>query len=169
MTKEEMLQAAQYWERRDAKGKKMPDQLLLANIASYIVSHNTCALATGARSFVRCTPIEYSYKDGCFWLFSEGGMKFLGLSENSNVSLAIYDAYTGFGSVSGMQVTGIAEMVEPWSKEYMDLLAFKKIPAESLKKQASILHLIKIVPKRIDFLSSELKKQGYDSRQCMMF
>ena len=136
----------------------------LANIASYIVP-TTLRLATGQK-LVRCTPIEYSYRTLSSGFF-RGRMKFWGFPK-SNVSFHIRRLH-GFGSVSGMQVTGIAEMVEPWSKEYMDLLAFKKIPAESLKKQASILHLIKIVPKRIDFLSSELKKQGYDSRQCMMF
>ena len=28
---------------------------------------------------MRCTPIEYSFHDGKFWMFSEGGEKFIGL------------------------------------------------------------------------------------------
>ena len=35
-------------------------------IEDYIQRGNTCALATGAGDYVRCTPIEYSYHDGCF-------------------------------------------------------------------------------------------------------
>lgn len=44
---------------------------------------------------MRCTPIEYSYHDGRFWMFSEGGEKFIGLEKNENVCLAIYDKYDG--------------------------------------------------------------------------
>lgn len=32
-----------------------------------------------------------------------------------------------------MQITGTTELVESWTGEYMDLLAFKKIFAENLK------------------------------------
>ena len=133
------------------------------------MAHNTCALATGCGDFVRCTPIEYNYKEGKFWLFSEGGLKFRGLEGNKNVCLAIYDSYTGFGKVKGMQVTGTAELVEPWTNEYIDLLAFKKIKAEKLKQLQVTMYLIKVTPTCIDFLSSELANMGFDSRQHLCF
>lgn len=79
--------------------------------------------------------------------------------------LAIYDGYTGFNQLGGMQITGTAELVEPWSGEYMDLLAFKKIPSENLKKLPITLCLIKVTPTCIDFLCSEFKKLGFDPRQ----
>ena len=68
-----------------------------------------------------------------------------------------------------MQVTGKAELIEPWSAEYLELLAFKKIKAENLKKMPHVLYLIKIIPSRIDFLWSGFKKEGYDSRQHLIF
>ena len=98
-------------------------------------------------------------------MFSEGGLKFHGLESNKNVCLAIYDGYTGFGKLGGMQISGTAELVEPWTGEYMDLLAFKKIPVENLKKLPAILYLIKVMPTRIDFLCSEFKSLGFDPRQ----
>ena len=49
---------------------------------SSVNSNNTCTLATGTGDYVRCTPIEYSYHDGKFWMFSEGGEKFIGLEKN---------------------------------------------------------------------------------------
>ena len=157
--------AASYWIERDANAAKMDRDELLTYIKKFIKEHNTCAMATGCGDFVRCTPIEYNYKDGRFWLFSEGGLKFRGLEGNKNVCLAIYDSYTGFGKLNGMQITGIAEIVEPWTDEYMDLLAFKKIPAENLKKLSVTMHLIKVTPTRIDFLCSDFKNMGFDSRQ----
>lgn len=42
-------------------------------IENYISDNNVCALATGTGDYVRCTPLEYSYHDGKFWIFSEGG------------------------------------------------------------------------------------------------
>lgn len=71
--------------------------------------------------------------DGKFWMFSEGGRKFIGLEKNSHVCLAIYDKYDGFGNLRSLQVTGIAAMVEPFSEEYNAHAAFKKIPLDALK------------------------------------
>ena len=157
--------AASYWMEKDAQEVQMEREALLAKIEKFIIAHNTCAMATGCGDFVRCTPIEYNYKGGIFWMLSEGGQKFRALEGNKNVCLSIYDAYTGFNQLAGMQITGIAELVEPWSAEYMDLLALKKIPAEKLKKLPHTMHLIKITPTSIDFLWSEFKKMGFGSRQ----
>ena len=159
--------AATYWMEKDGNANRMDDDVLLARIEKYISAHNTCALATGCGDFIRCTPIEYNYKDGRFWLFTEGGLKFRGLEDNKNVCLAIYDSYTGFGKLGGMQISGIAELVEPWTEEYMDLLAFKKLSADSLKKLPATLYLIKVTPTRIDFLSSEFTNLGFNPRQSL--
>ena len=64
-----------------------------------------------------------------------------------------------------MQVQGVAEIVEPFSEEYLKAAEFKKIPIEMLKKLPEVMNLIKIVPERIDFLNSDFKKDGYGSRQ----
>ena len=157
--------AASYWTEKEEKAAQMDHDMLLAEIEKFIMEHNTCALATGCGDFVRCTPIEYNYKDGRFWLFSEGGLKFHALENNKNVCLAIQDSYEGFGKLGGMQITGTAGLVEPWTDEYMDLLKFKKISAESLKKLPVTMYLIKVTPTRIDFLCSKFKDLGFDSRQ----
>jgi nitroimidazol reductase NimA-like FMN-containing flavoprotein (pyridoxamine 5'-phosphate oxidase superfamily) len=162
--------AASYWMEKDAKAVRMERNALLIQIDKFIMAHNTCSLATGYGDFVRCTPIEYNYKDGRFWLLSEGGLKFRGLEYNKNVCLAIYDNYSRFSQLEGMQISGTAELVEPWTGEYMDLLAFKNISAENLKKLPTVLYLIKVTPTRIDFLCSEFKDLGFDSRQhlCLL-
>jgi len=157
--------AASYWIDKDKKADRMEDNGLRIEIEKFIAAHNTCALATGCGDFIRCTPVEYNYKDRKFWVFTEGGLKFRGLEGNKNVCLAIYDSYTGFGQLGGMQITAAAEIVEPWTEEYMDLLRFKQISAENLKKRSEPLYLIKITPTRIDFLSSEFQNRGFNPRQ----
>lgn len=169
MTHEQFEEAADYWQKKDATGKKLSREALLTVMEEYIEANNTCALATGFGTFVRCTPIEYSYHDGAFWMFSEGGLKFLALERNKNVCLAIFDRFNGFGKLNGMQVTGIAEIVEPFCDEYVKAANFKKIPLDTLRKLPTPMHLIKITPKHIDFIHSGFRQQGFDVRQALDF
>jgi nitroimidazol reductase NimA-like FMN-containing flavoprotein (pyridoxamine 5'-phosphate oxidase superfamily) len=165
MTHEEYQRAVQHWQEKDAAAVHMDRASLQAAIEQYIEANNTCALATGTGSFVRCTPIEYAWHDGCFWMFSEGGEKFIGLEQNPNVCLAIYDRYDGFGNLKGMQVMGTAEMIEPFSETYLAHAACKHIPEAALRKLAEPMNLIRVQPTRIDFLNSDFKKEGFGSRQ----
>ena len=169
MTHEEYQKAASHWKVRDAGNSAMDRDSLLTAAETFIRAHNTCALATGAGTFVRCTPIEYMYRDASFWMFSEGGEKFFALEQNQNVCLAIYDPYEGFGKLRGMQVTGTAELVAPFSSEYLAAAEAKKIPAEALRKLPEPLHLIRITPARIEFLNSDFQKAGFSSRQEIVF
>ncbi|MDO4281955.1 MAG: pyridoxamine 5'-phosphate oxidase family protein [Peptococcaceae bacterium] len=165
MNKEEFAQAANYWHERDAVAKKMPREELQAEILRVIGANNTCALATGCGDFVRCTPIEYSYNDGCFWLFSEGGEKFRALAENANVSLAIYAHYAGFDKLESLQVMGRAEVVDAFSLRYNEQLAKKGLSPDAVRRMPHALHLICIQPSRFECLCAAFKKRGYDSRQ----
>ena len=147
----------------------MDASALRTRITEYITANHTCALATGADGFIRNTPIEYSYHDGCFWMFSEGGEKFVGLEKNPNVCIAIFDKYAGFGSLKGLQVMGVASIVEPFSAEYNAHAAVKKIPLAALQKLNPPMNLIKVQSVSADFLNSDFKKDGFDSRQHMVF
>ena len=157
--------AADYWVKKDAEAVSMNPQALKEKIKAFIEGHNTCALATASDDLVRCTPIEYNFVDGCFYLFSEGGLKFKGLKVNKHVGLAIYEPYAGFGKLKSLQVTGTAEMVEPFSEEYLKLLDYKKIPVEAIRKLPQPMNLIKIVPEAYDYLDSDSKNDGFGSRQ----
>lgn len=165
MTHEEYERAANHWKIADAGGIAMSRDDILSAAEAYIRINNTCALATASDAFVRCTPIEYTYRDGCFWMFSEGGLKFAALEHNKNVCLAIYDKYDGFGNLKGMQVTGMAVVVPPFSEEYVAAAESKKIPLEALRKLPEPMNLIKVSPTHIDFLNSDFKKNGFSSRQ----
>ena len=167
MTHEQFKEAADYW--KNQKQTVMPEEKLKKAVLEYINSNNTCALATGTGDYVRCTPIEYSYHDGKFWMFSEGGEKFIGLEKNENVCLAIYDKYDGFGKLKSIQVMGKAELVEPFSDTYNTHAQIKKISVEALKKMASPMNLICVTPVKMEALFSEFKKDGYSSRQTIKF
>lgn len=168
MTHEEYERAANHWKIKDATDEKLDRDILLREIKQYIGENNTCALATGSGEFVRVTPIEYTYHDDAFWMFSEGGEKFKALEQNKNVCLAIYDKYVGFGKLKGMQVTGTAEVVDYFSEEYIAAAEYKKIPIEALRKLSEPMNLIKVAPSKIEFLNSDFKKYGCASRQSVV-
>lgn len=163
VTHEEFENAARYWNNKEQI--KMPRDELKSAIEEYLNANNTCALATGTGDFVRCTPIEYSYHDGKFWMFSEGGEKFIGLEKNNNVCLAVFDKYDNFHTLKSVQVVGKAELVEPFSDTYNTHAEYKKIPLDALKNLKPAMNLICVTPVKVEALFSDFKKAGYTSRQ----
>lgn len=166
MTHEQFEKAAQYWNNKEQIA--MPKEALKKAVEEYIQANNTCALATGTGDYVRCTPIEYSYHDDKFWMFSEGGEKFIGLEKNANVCLAIFDKYDGFGKLKSVQVMGKAELIEPFSDIYNRHAEIKKIPLAALQKLENPMNLICVTPTKTEVLFSDFKKDGYSSRQTLV-
>ncbi len=169
MTKEEYEEAANFWKKKQIK--IMPSDQLKSVVEEYLANNSVCALATGAGEWIRCTPLEYSYHDGKFWIFTEGGEKFIGLEKNNNVSLAVFDKNSGFGELKSVQVKGEARIIKPMSREYLSHAEYKKIPASSLQRlfdQGHPMHLLCITPIKMDVLMSSFKNAGYDARQTLV-
>jgi len=165
----EYAEAADYWHKKDAEAVQMDRDALIQTANGFLSSHNTCALATGSGEFIRCTPLEYTWHDGAVWIFTEGGEKFIGLEKNRNVCLAVYESYTGFGSIQGMQVSGTAAMIQPFCKAYEQEAQIRKIPLEAMKKLPEPMHLIRVMPTEAVFTNSDFKKNGFGSRQHIRF
>lgn len=165
MEHDEYVKASSFWTDKDKAGKKADGQVVYDAAVKVFLDNKNCALATGHGDFVRCTPVDYTFHDGAFWVFTEGGMKFYALEHNKNVSLSIYDRNGDFGTMLSVQVMGKAELIEPFSDEYVRNAELRKIPIETLKKLTYPMYLLKIVPEEIILLDSQFKKQGLDSRQ----
>lgn len=162
-------QAAEYWEQKDRAGVCMERDALRQRIGDYLRAHRTCALATACGDLVRCTPIEYSWYDDRLWMLSEGGRKFAALRGNPRVCLAVFDPSPEFGALGGMQITGTAGLVEPWSEEYCALLRFRRIPEQALRGLDHPMYLLRVTPERIEFLNSAFRAEGYSVRQRLDF
>ena len=168
MTTEEYKEAAAYWTSKERK--EMPQDQLKPVVEEYLSTGSVCALATGTGDYVRCTPLEYSYHDDKFWIFTEGGEKFIGLEKNDNVSFAVFDKNPSFGELKSVQVMGKATIIKPMSAEYVAHAEYKKVPVTALQKlfdQGHPMHLICITPVKMEVLFSDFKKQGYDVRQVL--
>lgn len=60
---------------------------------------------------------------------------------------------------------GKAELIEPFSDAYNRHAEIKKIPLSALEKLESPMNLICVTPIKKEVLFSDLKKDGYSSRQ----
>lgn len=154
-----------YWNEQQKTAKHMDEAAVKEHIWSYIDKHEACALATGTGDFVRCTPMEYIFMDGCFYIYSEGGQKFISLEKNTNVSLCLFDYHGDRDDSHGLQVTGKAELFPPRCELFKEVLAFKGIPYDVVKSFAADVVLIKITPSEFEMYDTDFVKQGYDIRQ----
>lgn len=157
--------AIDFKEKMNSKELVMGKAVLKEEIEKFVTSHNTFALATGIDNFDRCTPLEYQYINKYFYIITEGGLKFKGILQNKNVSVGIYDNYETMGNVRGMQITGNAENVPLFSEEYNKVVENKGIKLNVVENLPINLYVIKIIPAKFEFLNSDFKKNGFDSKQ----
>jgi len=153
---------------RDEINLEMDPWELDKAIDDFILSHNTCTLATGSETAVRATPIEYTYLNGFFYFLSEGGEKFAYLLQNPAVSLCIFEEYKSMATLSGMQITGEAKLLAVGSEEYRSVLDHKKLSYEKLCSLPITMNMIKVAANKIEFLNSAFAAKGYQVRQVRM-
>lgn len=154
-----------YWEERDPHGKKVEEEKLIGIIVDFIGKHNVMGLATACGEIVRNTPVEYDYWKDAFWFLSEGGRKFDGLEVNKHVCLAIFDQMEK-GVCRGLQVTGIAHVLQPEDAEYAEYFAYKKLSPDTFSKRVPYpIPLIKVEVKEFDYFDWALAKEKYHMRQ----
>ena len=162
---EELERVSGFWLNKDRTGSKADADYIYSRIGSFARSCKNGVLGTGHGNAVRCTPVDYTFHDGAFWIFSEGGQKFTHLFYNPNVSFAIYDTSGTFTNLHSLQVFGTAELIEPFCDEYVQNLEIRNIPVQGIKKLPYPMNLIKISPYEMILLDSSMKKDGYDNRQ----
>jgi hypothetical protein len=146
---------------------EMPHDTLVERVMQVLQSHNTCALCTGHDGGVRATPIEYVYRNTALYFLSEGGEKFAHMYANPRVCAAIFDAYSGFDKLEGVQIEGNAVMVKTFCAEYNDIIESKGLSADNLRKLPVELTMFKLVPERIEILESGFAKAGYAAKQVL--
>lgn len=161
----QLERAASFWTRKDAQEHRMDRDELRSAIDGFLSQRKICALATGGEASIRCTPLEYDWRDGSLWIFSEGGLKFRGLEKSACVSVAVFDADGSFGKLKSAQIQGTAQIVDPSSAEYEAEARSRGIPLKTLRDMPEPMWLIRIVPDEITILNSDFKKKGFGIRQ----
>ncbi|MDK2968018.1 pyridoxamine 5'-phosphate oxidase family protein [Lacrimispora sp.] len=163
----ETLLSIKEW--KDCPAKVMEKKKLLGFCEEFLTNHNTCSLSTGYKSRIRATPIEYQYRNGFIYVISEGGQKFANILQNPNVSVAIFNEFQGMNQLRGMQIKGMAEIIETGSTQYLEFLTMKNLDYENVRKLPVALHLIRIKIEKIEFLWSGFRKMAVDVKQILTF
>lgn len=161
-------EAAAFWARKDQESHPMPEEDLRAWIDTFLESHNTLALATASASGVRCTPLEYRWKQHTFVIVSEGGEKFFHLKSDPAVAVAVFEPYAGFGKLASLQAEGTAAVDRLDGESYERLSAWVDYPRAVFQKLDHPMYLIRIMPSRMDVLCSDFKEQGFGTRQHLV-
>lgn len=149
--------------------ESLPGEVLRPLIDAFLKAHHTCTLCTGYNQWVRATPIEYIYRDGTFYCLTEGGEKFVGLLHNPVVAFAIYDPYHGPENLNGMQFNGMARLLDPDSTEYALVLAEKDLTPEKVQALPVTLHVLEIIPQRVEWLCSEFRAKNAAVKQVYRY
>lgn len=153
----------------NANDKILEKGKMKEEIVAFIKEHNTCALATGSNDYMRCTPIEYLYINDNFYFITEGGLKFRGIIENKRAAVSIFEEYSGFNNLKGLQAEGETEIIDRDSDEYKMVMKVKGINPKFLENSPINMNLVRLKVSKFEFLNSDFKKMGYDAKQVYEF
>lgn len=145
---------------------QLDEQSLKSFIEDFISKRSVASIYTLSKDNSTSTPTEYIYKDEYIYIYSEEGIKFFNSLQSNKISLSIYDNYTDFHTLRGMQISGVAYIISPKSEIYNEVLKLKNINKWTM---SNLLSVIKIKIKKVEFLNSEFKKLGYDIKQVYHF
>jgi nitroimidazol reductase NimA-like FMN-containing flavoprotein (pyridoxamine 5'-phosphate oxidase superfamily) len=152
--------------------KRMSPKDLEKRIIQFLKEQNMCVLATCSNNVPRATPIEYHSKGTTMYFVGEPGTKLKNIKNNPNVSIGIFLPYLGWDSAKGAQVTGKAKIISKKNaaefKEGLAAYQWEKAAKElGIKTFPETVKLVKVEPKKIEFIDMSLKKMGYTPRQTL--
>ena len=133
---------------------------LKERIIKFLREQKICTLATCANNIPRSTPVRYRSDGFTLYILTEGGGKVQNIRENNVVSVSIVGEYTGFKSVTCLQLWGTAEIIEPRggqryeeAQKIMDLEEREDLKQIKIKNIRTEMYVIKISPEKARFLS----------------
>lgn len=180
MKNEELREAAKYWFNKDKTANVVSDERAKESIESIINSNCNGVLGTCTNNVPRCTPVDYTYYNGCIYIMTEGGYKLAGIADGNPVAFSIYNNDGTFGNLHSVQIEGKAEVFTVYEneKEYAAVLEARnsketndkfKLSVEMIKKLPHNMPLIKIKPTIATVLDSDFTKEGYFQRAVVKY
>jgi nitroimidazol reductase NimA-like FMN-containing flavoprotein (pyridoxamine 5'-phosphate oxidase superfamily) len=142
------------------KVSHLTEEELKERILKFLREQKICTLATCAHNIPRSTPVRYRSDGLTLYILTEGGGKVQNLRENKAVSVSIVGEYSGFKSVTCLQLWGTAEIIEPQggqkyeeARGKMDLEEREDLKHIKVKNIRTEMYVIKISPQKARFLS----------------
>jgi len=139
---------------------RLTKEELEARIKDFLKKHCICAIATCSHNIPRSTIVRYRSRDLTIYILTEGGGKTKNIKDNPEISVSVCGEYSGFQSVTCLQLWGHAEVIAPdnqplYTEAYQAMNIeerqdLKELNVENMRKHLSI---IKITTKRARYLS----------------
>ena len=155
--------------------KKLPADELKRRVAAHLKSQNICVLCTSKGDVPRATPIEYYSEGTTVYILAGQGTKIENIKANLRVSIGTYSTpytdWTDWYKVAGVQITGLAKLLNEDSPEYSDALKVYKwqLYAKARGWDLSTLPkggtIIKVEAQKIEYRELALLAEGYSATQ----
>jgi nitroimidazol reductase NimA-like FMN-containing flavoprotein (pyridoxamine 5'-phosphate oxidase superfamily) len=133
---------------------------LKERIIKFLREQRICTLATCVNNIPRSTPVRYRSHGLTLYILTEGGGKIKNIRENNYVSASFVGEYSGFKSVTCLQLWGTAEIIDPRggqkyeeARKEMHLEEREDLQQIKVKNIRTEMYVIKISPEKARFLS----------------
>jgi hypothetical protein len=142
---------------------------LLTQIEEVIASERYCTLCTGFGEDVRGSVISQVYRDGTFYFFCEGSLKYATLLLNDNVCVTIVKEHRGQPHPAALQLFGQARIIYPDSDEYREFTLTRGSNYDRIIQGRILLNGIKMDIQSATMYWSHWRELGYHPRQSYVF
>lgn len=139
-------------------------------ILDFLGEQQMCVLATCADAAPRASAVEFFPRGFVLYVLTEGGRKIQNLWKNPLVSVAIHTQFTGWDSIRGIQVSGMAEIGKAGSAIFREgEAACRDRKGDADFSLPASLFVIRITPATIEYLDTTLRARGYPVRHTLGF
>ena len=159
LTEEEREQMTdELFEKLNIERKHPSKEQLEQEIIDYLSKKHPCTLATcGNDGVPRVSVVDYVSEGLSLYIFSEGGVKFKNIRENSKAGVGIGTSTQTIRSVRGVNMWGIAEVFTGDTPEFAHAMNLFKPLLEDFEKQIGgpikfppgMMRIIRVTPTRM--------------------
>jgi nitroimidazol reductase NimA-like FMN-containing flavoprotein (pyridoxamine 5'-phosphate oxidase superfamily) len=155
--------------------KELPADELKQRVADFLKTQNVCVLCTSKGDVPRATPIEYYSEGTTVYVLVGQGTKMENIEANRRVSIGIYSTpytdWTDWYKVIGVQITGLASILQEDTPEYNNALKvyewqmYAKARGWDLSNPPKGGTIIKVEAGKIEYRELALMAEGYSATQ----
>ena len=137
-------------------------------IIELLKTQPTCVIATCSDNIPRASPVEFFPIGVTLYIFTERGKKLENIRKNPRVSVAVHAPFTGWETLKGVQITGIAEIARRGSTIYEKGIEayMARRGIESVEMPES-MNILKISPFKFEYLDTALEGRGFHMKQTL--
>jgi len=149
--------------------RELTNQELEHLIDLLLKEQSLCVIATCSDNIPRASTVEYFPMAKTIYILTEGGVKIENIDHNPNVSIAIHATFSGWQTVRGIQITGLAEIGRRGSRVYEEGLDAFSARKGQISIVPDIISVIKVKPNKIEYIDTSLGNKGFKVRHTLIY